>query len=297
MKTCETCQGWGTSLDTWGAEDCPDCNGKGKIIDVEGEMRENFFDPRFVPDETGVSHLEYTVVQGLLRLITGLATRVDRLRRMRLMLLDRPWQIGKRNRVEWAIGEFRVGAEHNNEGEKVGGFNVRVELRDFGSECPPRTVSGRTWPDRLLHPLYLLLPLERLLMLTCYTPEGYRVGDLDTALIIYGAWGLTDVQPVAVAAGKMTPEEAAKGEITCGIGYDPEEKRWVGWSHRASASFGIGHVVEKGDAGARGQLLSMAIDGAQPPHPRTDSRVPIGFEVKTLDDARWCAIAYADSIS
>ena len=176
-----------------------------------------------------------------------------------------------------------------------GGFIVRVELRDFGSECEPSIWERALWTFDCLVPTR-----ERLVMLTCYTPEGYYVGDLDTAIRIYGAWGLTDVQPVAAAVGEaagkyMLTDEIVDRKLTCALGFDPERQKWVGWSHRATAAFGVGHIVEGGDCGARSRIWSVH-DGPQPP-PSFDLRVPVGFECKTLDDARWCAIAFADSVA
>lgn len=37
--------------------------------------------------------------------------------------------------------------------------------------------------------------------------------------------------------------------ITAQIGFNPQEQKWYGWSHRAFYGFGIGHTVKKGHAG------------------------------------------------
>lgn len=36
---------------------------------------------------------------------------------------------------------------------------------------------------------------------------------------------------------------------TANIGFNPDEQKWYGWSHRAIFGFGIGHTVKMGDAG------------------------------------------------
>jgi len=36
---------------------------------------------------------------------------------------------------------------------------------------------------------------------------------------------------------------------TVNIGYNPQQEKWYGWSHRALYGFGIGSKVKKGDAG------------------------------------------------
>jgi hypothetical protein len=63
---------------------------------------------------------------------------------------------------------------------------------------------------------------------------------------------------------------------TCNIGFNPEDKKWFGWSHRAICGFGIGHVVKKGQS--------------------RDS-IPVGFKCKTLDDCKKVASDFAASVS
>lgn len=38
-------------------------------------------------------------------------------------------------------------------------------------------------------------------------------------------------------------------EVVSGLGYNPTEKKWYGWSHRAIYGFGIGSKCKKGDCG------------------------------------------------
>ena len=63
----------------------------------------------------------------------------------------------------------------------------------------------------------------------------------------------------------------------CSIGYQAEERKWYGWSHRAIYGFGVGHRVKKGDGGAEG--------------------LPPRFVVRTLADAKRVAEAFAESVS
>jgi len=253
---------------------------------------EIFGRPTFAPDSHGISHLTYTPLQGIERLARGLWERAQRMAEMRPFMLKGAETIGKRNRIEWAIGQDRVGAITDEEtGEKRGGFIVRVELRDFGSECP-EPING-TWPDRLLHQFYKLLPLERLLMLSCYTPEGFYIGNLDTALFLYGTLGLSEVQPFGVAVGNVCAFEAIEKRRTCSVGFSEEKQAWVGWSHRGWADFPIGYVAKEDDVVTSSGYCPDYLEE----HPEKDLSVPVGFEVKTLDDSKRCAIAYAESIS
>ena len=251
-------------------------------------------DHEWAQDEYGVSHLVYTFPQGVKRIVQGVKAAVERLSDMRPMLIPHPFPTGHRNRTEWCLGEFRVGARYNDDTDKEeGGFVVRIEARDFGSECPPSIEGGSTLPDRILHVLNIVAPLERLIMLSCYTPEGYYVGDVNSALKFYGAWGLTDVQPMKVAAGKEGVFEAITRKAACSVGFDPKEEAWVGWSHRAACVFKIGHVVEEGNCEASTGWCPDYLEA----HPEEDLSVPVGFEVKTAEDSKRCAIAFAESVS
>lgn len=69
-----------------------------------------------------------------------------------------------------------------------------------------------------------------------YTREGFYVGDLDQALHLTSLGVISEVRP-----------RSGLKEHTCSIGFNPEEQKWYGWSHRGHCSFGIGDKVEKGD--------------------------------------------------
>lgn len=74
-----------------------------------------------------------------------------------------------------------------------------------------------------------------------------------------------------------TLQSYGKDEGTASIGFCPSQNKWYGWSHRAICGFGIGFIVEEG----------MCQDGT----------LPIGFEVKTLEDSKRVAISFAESVS
>ncbi len=66
-------------------------------------------------------------------------------------------------------------------------------------------------------------------------------------------------------------------DVAC-FGFSETEQKWYGWSHRAFFGFGIGHVAKRGDIGVG------------------HGNIPDGFEVKTLDEAKECAITFAKCI-
>lgn len=72
-----------------------------------------------------------------------------------------------------------------------------------------------------------------------------------------------------------------------------KEQKWYGWSHRAIYGFGIGDIVEEGDCTATSGWSNEHLKK----HPKDDLSLPIGFEAKSLDDAKRMAIAFADNVS
>lgn len=80
--------------------------------------------------------------------------------------------------------------------------------------------------------------------------------------------------------------------VAC-IGFNPTEQKWYGWSHRAMFGFGIGYVAVEGES----CTTSGYIDEYIKEHPEKDISVPVGFEVKTLEDAKKVARAFAESVS
>jgi len=110
-------------------------------------------------------------------------------------------------------------------------------------------------------------------IVACYTKSGEYIGDEKTAKYICDKKGII-------------PEKRDASHCVCSIGFQPDEQKWYGWSHRAMFGFGIGYKVKKGDSMAKGQEFS-----------RDSSAVDVGFEAKTLEDCKKLAYAFADSVS
>lgn len=115
---------------------------------------------------------------------------------------------------------------------------------------------------------------------SAYTPEGHYIGDPKTARHLIVKMGIK-------------PEPANGGAGPCSIGFNAEEQRWYGWSHRAICGFSIGDVAEEGDC----VCSSGWTDEYLAEHPEEDTSLPMGFEAKTTDDAKRMAIAFAESVS
>lgn len=79
---------------------------------------------------------------------------------------------------------------------------------------------------------------------------------------------LTDLQSLTTAKG------GSEVGHTVGIGFNREEQKWYGFTHRGFGSFGIGFKVEPDYAVA--------------------AYLPEGFECKTLDDCKKAAIAMSE---
>jgi hypothetical protein len=72
-------------------------------------------------------------------------------------------------------------------------------------------------------------------MRSAYTSSGDYIGDPKTAYFLYRKMGLSDVQ------------SRAEGSGVAQIGFNKEEQKWYGWSHRAICGFGIGNrIFEEG---------------------------------------------------
>jgi len=63
----------------------------------------------------------------------------------------------------------------------------------------------------------------------------------------------------------------------CSTGFSPKDQKWYGWSHRAIYGYGVGDEVEEGSI-------------------PTEYIKPIK-KIKTLEDAKKVAIAFARSVS
>ena len=125
---------------------------------------------------------------------------------------------------------------------------------------------------------------ERTDMTYCYTPAGDTIGNLEKAQYLCDKLG--------IAPQPRRDEDIGTGQ-QCSIGFCEQEQKWYGWSHRAIYGFGVGDVVKEGDCAAS----SGWTDDYLEMHPEADESVPVGFEAKTLDDAKRIAQAFAASVS
>ena len=112
------------------------------------------------------------------------------------------------------------------------------------------------------------------------THEGWYIGDQKTAYRLCKKWGIR-------------PELIRPGMNVCSIGFCRKDQKWYGWSHRAICGFGIGDKVVEGDCCA----TSGWTDEYLAEHPEEDASLPVGFEAKTLEDAKRMAIAFAEGVS
>jgi hypothetical protein len=73
-------------------------------------------------------------------------------------------------------------------------------------------------------------------MVNCYSSDtGHLIGNAKTARMLCKKRGLRDVQKIK------------DSHCVCSIGFNKEEQKWYGWSHRAIFGFGIGATCKKGD--------------------------------------------------
>ena len=109
----------------------------------------------------------------------------------------------------------------------------------------------------------------KLEMVNCYTTNGDWIGDSRQARFLCKKMGLTYIQ-------KTEPDHCV-----CSIGYNPDKKKWFGWSHRAICGFGIGDYIFEEEYGDEKTLFTKH-----------------GSEIaKTLKDAKKAASNFAKSVS
>lgn len=68
-----------------------------------------------------------------------------------------------------------------------------------------------------------------------YTPDGHYLGNPRDAHRLTKKFGIRKFEKVKSYHG------------VCSIGFNPEQQKWYGWSHRAIYGFGIGSTCKKGD--------------------------------------------------
>lgn len=72
-----------------------------------------------------------------------------------------------------------------------------------------------------------------------YTSDGQFLGDPKRAYRLCNKYGIRKFE-------KVDPTHCI-----CSIGFNPEQQKWYGWSHRAIYGFGIGSEVKRGSCGYR----------------------------------------------
>lgn len=115
-----------------------------------------------------------------------------------------------------------------------------------------------------------------------YTKAGDYIGDEKTAKYLCDELGIAP----EIAGIKRDLHQP------CSIGFCEKKGKWYGWSHRAIFGFGIGDTVKEGDCCA----VSGWTEDYLLEHPEEDLSLPVGFEAKTIEDAKRMAIAFAESV-
>lgn len=222
------------------------------------------------------------IFQGLSYIIHQL---LDDLNSFHLIPLHQPYSTKGLNGTEFVLLEVPVASRHEKEA-----FWVRVT-----AEVPLwYHHKGYPWPElndwasRVLAGIRRTLKLNYLIGLKCYTPDGYCIGRLEEAIFAYSYLGLTKVQSVQKGLSK---QQAIESEQWCNVGFDPETQEWVGWGVAGLKRFGIGYKAAVNSP----ETFSGWTESYLKCHPHKDLSVPVGFQVKTLEDAKRCAIAFADS--
>ena len=114
---------------------------------------------------------------------------------------------------------------------------------------------------------------------SAYTPDGLYIGPTNFAKKLVADLGIK-------------PELANETDRVCTIGFSEKFQKWYGWSNLAVHGFGIGDKVEAGDI----TTTSGWTDEHLKKHPKDNKSLPVGFEAKTLEDAKKMAIAFADAV-
>ena len=124
---------------------------------------------------------------------------------------------------------------------------------------------------------------DELHMVTCYTNDGFWIGDQRRAQYLCEELGIRPIPHPKTERGALLP---------CSIGFCEKEQKWFGWSHRAICGFGVGDIVKEGDCTASSGWTAEYLAE----HPEADKSLPVGFKAENLDDAKRMAIAFADSV-
>ena len=123
------------------------------------------------------------------------------------------------------------------------------------------------------------------------SPCGDNMWYVVNSLIDGGYVGLPEDAYKLLQRGIHFVQKSNPKDNVCSIGFNPIEQKWYGWSHRATYGFGIGDTVKEGDCCASSGWTKEYLETHEDPYV-----LPVGFEAKTLKDARCMAIAFAESV-
>jgi len=156
------------------------------------------------------------------------------------------------------------------------GYEVRDEFHDVSFEAKVLYEGDNCDTDELLRALNTASTVH---VKSAYTPTGDYIGDKRMAHFLITKRGIK-------------PDKISLNHNVCSIGFCPSEQKWYGWSHRAIFGFSVGSVAKEGDCCTMSGYIEEYIKA----HPEKDLSIPVGFEAKTLDDAKRMAIAFAESV-
>lgn len=103
----------------------------------------------------------------------------------------------------------------------------------------------------------------------------------------YATLATLKYEPIAelIFKHRLTALQSISGALkgiygnSVGIGFNVEEQKWYGFTHRGYGSYGIGYVAKEGTVVTTPHILNS---------------VPVGFTCKTLEDCKRLAIATSD---
>ena len=110
---------------------------------------------------------------------------------------------------------------------------------------------------------------EDVVMKNTYSPNNDYIGNFRMARFLFYKKGIRFVE-------KVKPEHCV-----CSIGFNPEQQKWYGWSHRSIVGFGIGDRIFEENYGNDDTLFIK--------HGRKT--------IKTLVDAKQAACNFAEFVS
>ena len=113
---------------------------------------------------------------------------------------------------------------------------------------------------------------------SAYAPDGSCIGTPEFARHV--------VEERGIAPCRRKPDIDVAS-----IGFCEKDQTWWGWSHRAAASYGIGHIVKENDLtsvkGYQDDDLEIEPEGG----------LPVGFVAETLEDCKRLASAFASAVA